>query len=392
MEPFQYCKPTKILFGPGKYDELGEQVAPLGRTALLVQDAGPLEKLGVFQRAVNSLEAAGVRAIQLPGVLPNAHLSKIDEGIAICKREKVEVVVGIGGGSTIDSAKAIALGAVYDGDVWDFYSGAAKPAGALKIGAVTTISGTGSETDGSTIVSNDRSGNDPAKWNVFSPHAYPAFAIMDPELHVSVPRHLTAAGMADAIAHACEAYMYDFAVQPFMDEYVELLVRCMIGCSGVLDHLEDVELRGRVCWLSSQSIDGLGGIGRRINPFARWPAHAIQTGVGAVTNTRHGDGLAVLLPACFLQVNEENPIKTKRFALQVFGIEQRPGMSDKDVGREGILALRAMYERWGLATTLKGLGVKKEQLPEIVDNVMAYPGRGLIKREYVQQVLESCFE
>lgn len=392
MEPFEYCKPTRVLFGPGTYAELGSQAAALGKTALLVQDGGPLEGLGVFKRAAGGLEAAGVRVFQLPGVQPNAHLTKIDEGIAICKREGVEVVLGVGGGSTIDSAKAIALGAVYPGDVWDFFSGKAKPAGALPIGAVSTIAGTGSETDGSAIVSNDRPGRQGGKWNVFSPHAYPAFAILDPALHVSVPRRLTAAGMADAIAHACEAYMYDFSVQPFLDEYVELLARCVIGCEAVLERPEDVELRGRLCWLSSLCIDGLGGVGRRVNPMARWPAHAIQAGLGAVTNTRHGDGLAVLLPACFLQVNEEDPIKTKRFATQVLHVAEEPGASDRQTGRRGVLALRALYEKWGLPTTLKGLGVRYDQLPAVADSVMAYPGRGMIRREYVQSILESCYE
>ncbi len=391
MIPFSYCKPTRIVFGPGRLDELGKETARIGKTALLVQDGGPLEELGILKRATQSLISEGVRCVALSGVLPNPRLTKIDEGIAICKRMPIDIVIGIGGGSAIDSAKAIALGAMYDGDVWDFYSGKAVPQKALPIGAVSTIAGTGAETDGSSIVSNDRPGGGHTKWNVFSPHAYPAFAIMDPGLHVSVPKSLTAAGMADAIAHACEAYMFDFSVQPFMDEYVELLVRCIIECEPLLQRLDDISLRGQVCWYSSQAIDGLGGVGRQINPMARWPAHAIQAGVGTVTNTRHGDGLAVLLPACFLALNEENSVKTSRFAQKAMKITVETGMTDQQIGLAGILALKKLFQKWGLPTSLRELGVTQAQLGPIADAVMEYPGRGLIRREYVEKILNSCY-
>ena len=391
LNAFRYYKPTTVLYGCGTFAQLGEETKKYGKKAMLIKDNGPLEKLGVFQKALNYLEDAGISTVVLDGITANPRLTKIDEGIALGREELVDIVIAVGGGSIIDTAKAIALGIPYDGDVWDFFSGKAKAIEALPVGVVTTIAGTGSETDDTSVVSCDREGYPKGKWDSFSSLSYPKFAIMDPELHVSVPSRLTAAGMADAISHASEAYFFDASETPFIDQYVEGLVKTIIDCEPVLKEPDNLDLRGILCWTTSLAIDGLGNCGRHFSQMG-WPAHLIHAGISAVTDARHGDGLAVLLPACCALINEENAIKTSRFGRKVFGIDPHGRRSDYEVGKEMVAKMREIFVHWGLPVTLTELGVNREQLPEIIDNIMQHPGRpAAVTREYVVKVLESCF-
>ena len=390
MEKFCYCKPTKVIYGAGEFSKLGAEAAAWGRKALLVKDAGPLEELGIYRRARRYLEAEGITVLELEGITSTPRLTKIDEGIALAKDAHIELVIAVGGGSCIDTAKAIALGAADSGDVWDFFCGRRTPKAALPVGVATTIAGTGSETDDTAVVSYDRS-EPHAKWDCFSFLNYPKFAILDPELHVTVPRSLTAAGMADAISHAAEAYFFDFSDEPFQDQYVEGLVRTIISCQDVLNRPDDLELRGRLCWCASLAIDGLGNLGRRAHPVSSWPGHLVLAGITAVSDTHHGKGMAVMLPACCETANEENPVKTARFAREVFGIQQAPGMTDRELGQLGIDRLRSLYKSWGLPTTLPELGVQRAQLPQILEAVRQHPGKGNMTAAQAENLLSKCF-
>ena len=390
MEHFRYCKPTCVIYGNGEFASLGKEAAKWGSRALLVKDAGPLEQLGVYDKARRYLQQSGLRVFELGGITSNPRLSKIDEGIALAKKENIDIIIAVGGGSCIDTAKTIALGAADELDVWDFFCGRRTPTASLPVGVVTTIAGTGSETDDTAVVSYDR--EEPhAKWDCFSFLNYPKFAILDPQLHVTVPRGLTAAGMADAISHAAEAYFFDDTVEPFLDQYVEGLVRTIISCDRVLEEPDNLELRGMLCWCTSLAIDGLGNVGRKLHPVTSWPGHLVLAGVTAVNDTHHGKGMAVMLPACCELVNETNPVKTARFAREVFGLKEADGMTERALGKAGVDRLRQMYRSWGLPVTLPELGVQKSQVPQIVEAVMRHPGRGKVTQEYVEQLLDKCF-
>lgn len=392
LNTFRYYKPTTVLYGNGQFAMLGSETKKYGQTALLVRDNGPLEKMGIFAAAKKNMEDAGLRVVELDGITANPRLTRIDDGIVLARQEKADVVIAVGGGSTIDTAKAIALGVPYEGDVWDFFSGKAKAVKALPVGVVTTIAGTGSETDDTSVVSCDRPGYPKGKWDSFSALSYPKFAIMDPELHVSVPKRLTAAGMADAISHASEAYFFDRTYTPFIDQYVEGLVKSIIDCEPVLDDPSNLDLRGMLCWTTSLAIDGLGNCGRHFNEMG-WPAHLIHAGIAAVTDARHGDGLAILLPACCAQLNKTDPSKNKRFGQAVFGIKQTDGITDTMVGEEMVRRMRDLYQKWGLPITLKEIGVRRDQFAEIIENILSHPGRNpAVTKEYVEEILESCYE
>lgn len=385
MNYFTYYKPTKVIYGPGEFSNLGKHAAMYGTRALLLQDVGPLEELGIYAKAQKSLEDAGLSVVVMKGITANPKLTKIDEGIELARKEKIDIIIAVGGGSTIDTAKAIGLGVPYEGDVWDFFCYKAVPKASIPIGVVSTIAGTGSETDNTAVVTNDRSEKH-HKWESYCDLSLPKFAIMDPELHITVPARLTAPGMADSITHACEAYMFDWTPAPFQDQYVEGLVKTIISCEDVLQQPDNVELRGLLCWTSSLAIDGYGNLGRNRNPLCNWPAHFVQAGIGAVNDSRHGDGLAVLLPAVMEYANKVNPCKTKRFAINVFGVDPT-GKTDAEVGAEGIRSLRALFTKWGLPHCLTDLGITKDKYDAVVDNLLQHPHLGKMDEAFIREIL-----
>ncbi len=390
MNSFTYYKPTRIIHGNGEFNKLGQMAALYGKRALLLEDVGPLEELGVYARAIQYLEEAGLSVVYLKGITANPKLTKIDEGIKFAREEKVDIIIAVGGGSAIDTAKSIALGVPYDGDVWDFFTYKAVPQSALPVGVVSTIAGTGSETDNTSVVTNDRT-IDPEKWECYCDLAIPRFAIMDPELHATVPPRLTAPGMADSITHAAEAYFFDWTPAPFQDQYVEGLVKTIISCEGVLEDPGNLELRGLLCWTSSLAIDRYGNVGRYRNPLTNWPAHFVQSAIGAMQDSRHGDGLAVLLPAVMMYANRVNPCKTKRFAINVFGVDPT-GKTDQEIGMEGIKLLQDKFMAWGLPITLQQLGVSKDLYPAIKEKLLRHPHCGKLNNEFFDEVLAYVTE
>ncbi|MDR0841390.1 MAG: iron-containing alcohol dehydrogenase [Christensenellaceae bacterium] len=390
MVPFTYQKPTKIIYGPGQVAEIGNISAGYGKTALFIKGSRSMERNGVIGASIEALKAAGLRVHTIEGWEPNPKLTAVDAAIALARKEDVDLILAFGGGSAIDLAKAISIGVPYHGDVWGFFSGTCAPKAALPVGVVTTIAGAGSEAGAACVITCDRPGFARAKWNVFSPLLAPKFAILDAQLHVSVPPRLTAAGMIDMFAHACEAYFLDTSEPALQDGTVELIARTIIACEPVLKHPEDLALRGMLAWMSALSIDTLGNAGRSIKMGARWPGHTIQAGIGAITDTRHGDGLAVLLPACCLELNKRNPARTKKFAQNVFGIVPQAGMSDQDIGEAGCIAMRDTFRRWGLPTTFAEMGIDPNTLEVVVKNLKQYPNPGTITEEYVRRIFSLC--
>ena len=390
MQPFTYQKATKIIYGSDCAQSLGEAAAAWGKNALLIQGSRSMKKKGEMDRAIRSLEQAGLRVATLDGWEANPKLTAVDHGIEYSRSQKIDIIIAFGGGSAIDLAKAISIGIPYSGDVWDFFSGKAQPKEAVPVGVVTTIAGAGSEAGCACVITHDRPGLARAKWNVFSPLVAPKFAILDPKLHASVPKGLTAAGMVDMFAHACEAYFLDTDTPALQDGLVELIARTIISCEPVLEQPDNLELRGMLAWMSVLAIDTLGNVGRAIKIGSRWPGHTIQAGVGAVTDTRHGDGLAVLLPACCLYENERDSSRTSSFAKNVFGIKPTPGMSEKELGRQGCLAMRETFRRWGLPVTFQEMGIGADVLEQIVDNLKAYPNPGTITEGYVRGIFALC--
>lgn len=287
MLNFQFYFPSKVIFGKGEFANLGRETALYGRSAMLVKQEGPLEEMGVYSRAEKSLEAAGIQVKPFGYIPSNPKLSIIQKGVALAKQTGVDVVVAVGGGSCIDAAKAIAIGALDDGELWDFWARKRMVERALPIIACSTISATGAETSCHVVVTNDTD-SDVSKWQKWGLHenkAIPKTAIIDPELLTTVPAKLTAAGMADTISHVIEGYFDGVPRNPISDRICEGIVATVIENKRVLQHPEDLEARSAISWAATLAMSGLADCGRS---NAGWPAHWIQHAVGALTDSSHG--------------------------------------------------------------------------------------------------------
>jgi len=389
MNSFQYYNPTKVVFGKGEFQKLGEEVKALGNTALLVKQEGPLEEMGVYCTAVKNMEAAGITVHILEYITSNPKLSKIREGIAKAKEKNVDVVVAIGGGSAIDAGKAVAIGAACENDVWDFFKRERMVERTLPVVAVSTISATGAETSCHVVVTNDE-GEDTTKWQKWAlhdPYAFPDTAIIDPVLLASVPRRLTAAGMADTISHVIEGYFDGVPNNPISDRLGEGIVMTVIENERVLEYPDDLDARASLSWAATLAMSGLQDCGRS---NAGFPAHWIQHAVGALTDSSHGEGLAVINPAWLEFANKENPEKFVQFAERVFKIKRAENMSDIEYGQAGIDALKAVFKSWGLPTSLRELGVTEDMIPAIIKGVMDCPETYVFTEEIIEKVLRRC--
>lgn len=389
MRPFQYYNPTKVVFGKGEFQNLGTEVKALGHTVLLVKQEGPLEEMGVYRTAIQNMEAEGLAVHTLEYITSNPKLSKIREGIALAKEKKIDVVVAVGGGSAIDAGKSIAIGAACDNDIWDFFKREKMVSQVLPMVAVSTISATGAETSCHVVVTNDE-GDDVAKWEKWAlhdAHAFPDTAIIDPLLLASVPKRLTAAGMADTISHVIEGYFDGVPDNPISDRIAEGVVMTVIENARVLEQPDDLEARSAISWAATLAMSGLSDCGRSNEGF---PAHWIQHAVGALTDSSHGEGLAVINPAWLEAANEKQPEKFMQFTERVFGIKRAEGMSDTEYGQAGIDALKKVFQSWGLPKTLRELGVTEEMIPAIVKKVMDSPETYVFTEEIIEKVLRKC--
>lgn len=390
MKNFSYYNPTRVYFGIGEFKNLGKYASKLGKKALLVKMDGPLEELGVYAKAKKMMEDAGMSVYELGGVTANPRLTKIEEGAALCKKVGIDVVIPVGGGSCIDSAKAIAYGALDDGDIWDFFELKRQAVDSLPIGAVSTIAATGSEMNVNCVVTNDRD-KDPANWRKWSTHfehSFPKFAVIDPELQKTLPKYVTACGMADIISHVMEPYFDAEMNTPIQDAIGEGIIRTVIGAEGVLKDGLNLDHRANLSWAATIAINGWADVGRA---GKAWDAHTIEHDVGALTDCAHGAGLAVVHPAWLKHLNRKDPAKFVKFAERVFGLEQG-SLSDEEFGELGIDKLKEYFNKWGMPVTLKDLGLEKEILPLLAKKMTQNPEGGELIYEDVLAVLEDCFE
>lgn len=391
MRSFHYYSPTRVIFGRDSFESLGERVANYGKTALLVEMEGPLKELGLFEKAVKLMEEKGIVVFELGGVKENPHLTVVDKGIQLARKNKIEVIVAIGGGSSIDTAKAISLGAESDIDIWKFFSGEEKAVRKRPVVAVSTIAASGSEMSCHCILTNDRS-NDPFQWKKWALHdelLFPELAIIDAELVKSVPKRLTAAGMADINSHVLEGYFDDRTTNNVLgDLLAESVVQTILENAHVLESLDDVEARENISWAATIAMNGLADCGRNMKGF---PCHWIQHAVGAMTNSSHGEGLAVIEPAWLTNEAKKDPQKFVCFNERVLHLERESHMTDEDYALLGINFLRKKYDEWGLPKSLRELGVTKDMLPKIVDEIMNNNEAYEFDRKDIETTLENCY-
>jgi len=390
MNKFEYYNPVRIIFGEGEFARLGTEAAKYGKKALLIKTGTSLEKLGVYDRATKYLKDAGLEVFYLEGVEKNPKLTKIEQGVQICKEKGVDIVIAVGGGSGIDTAKAVAYGALDDGDIWDFFGKKRVPKDGLPVGVATTIAAAGSEMNVNSVVTNDRD-EDPGKWQKWSTHfefSYPKFSIIDPELHATVPQHMTACGMVDMISHVVESYFDGCPDNPVSDRIGEGIICTVMENEGILEDLHNLTMRANLAWAATLALNNIQNCGRAGKDY---DVHTIEHAVGARTDCIHADGLAVINPQWLYHLNEQNPEKFTQFAKRVFNIDQG-GMSEYEWGKAGIDELKARFKKWGMPLTLQQLGVKKADLPDIARQATENPEGVLLNEKDVLEVLEKCYE
>lgn len=358
MQNFQICTPTNLVFGKGTQHQIGELVKPYATKVLLHYGGNTVKKIGLYDDTVASLKKAGVDFVELGGVVPNPRLSLVYEGIKLCKAEGVDFVLAIGGGSVIDSAKAIALGVVYDGDVWDLYEGKAPALKMLPVATILTIPAAGSEMSLSSVISNTETGR---KLSVDVDVLRPVLSIVNPEYFLHLPKHQLAYGVSDIISHIFERYFTQTTHCDVTDGMCEAVLKAVMKNALILvddptnyNAWADVGLGGVKAhnnWL---------GIGREQD----WATHIMEHELSAYNDVAHGAGLAVLTPAWMKYVYKENINMFVQFAVNVMGVES--SFRDPEaIAKEGIARLEEFYKKLGLELTLSGIGIGEDAFEDM---------------------------
>ena len=364
MLNFTFHNPTKIIFGRNTIGTIGEEIAKDGhKKVLMVYGMGSIKKTGVYELVVNSLKSHGVEFVEVGGVKPNPVLSKVVEAVNVARKEKVTAILGVGGGSTIDTAKAVAVGVLYEGNVWDAFTKKYQPEKALPVYVVLTLSATGTEMNPNAVITNEETGE---KYGMSYPCIYPKVSIIDPSVQFHLPPKQTANGAVDAMAHVFEYYFSGVENTDVQDEMAEGVLRTIIRYTEkLLNDPTDYEARAQFAWCTTLALNGFisAGVGG-----GDWACHAIEHALSALYDIAHGEGLAIVVPAWMKYTMMRNLKKFQRFAEEVMEIIP-DGKSSVQIAAEGIEKLKAWFASIGQPTTLKDAGIPREEIPKIAENV-----------------------
>ncbi|MFW5995842.1 MAG: iron-containing alcohol dehydrogenase [Halanaerobiaceae bacterium] len=360
MQDFTFKNRTKIIFGQDTENQVGKEVENYADHILLHYGGGSIKKYGVYDRVMKSLNKAGIKVTELGGVQPNPRLKLVKEGIEICRKEKIDFILAVGGGSVIDSAKTIAAGVPYDGDVWDFFSGQAKIKEALAIGTVLTIPAAGSESSPSAVITKE---DDDLKWDIGSPEIVPRFSILNPEITFTLPDYQTACGAADIMAHIMERYFTQTKNVELTDRLCESTLKTMINnVPRALKNPEDYNARAEIMWAGTIAHNNILGTGREED----WSSHAIEHEISAIYDVAHGAGLAVVFPAWMKYVYQENIERFAQFASRVWNVDTCYENLE-DTARKGIEKTKEFFSSIGLPVTLKEMDITDSKLEEMAE-------------------------
>lgn len=348
MQDGIYSNPTKILFGKTSLELLGEEVAKSARKVLVVYGGQTYFKLNLDKNIKNQFQKQNISYWELGGIKPNPLADKVYEGIALCREHDVQLVLAVGGGSVIDTAKAIAAGVNYEGDFFDFFERKCLPSKLMPVATVLTVVGAGSESsDGAVISKNDR------KYSCGSPMMYPLFSILNPELTLSVPVYQSVCGLVDAISHVMERYFSSTTYVETSTAMCEALIRTLIHYGRlIINDPQNYEIRAEIMWAAKLAHDNTVGFGRKQD----WATHAIAHEVGARYDAPHGATLAILFPSWMYYICLKHESLFVRFAKEVFYISSE-NKTNQEIAHEGIAAYQKFVETLGLPTNLRELGL-----------------------------------
>jgi alcohol dehydrogenase YqhD (iron-dependent ADH family) len=393
MDNFVYQNPVRTHFGRGQLQCLAEEVGRYSESKriLLVYGERHLRATGTYDRVAGILQNAGIGFEELPGVHSNPRVSLVREGIEICRANHLDFVLGVGGGSTADTAKAIAAGLKLDGDVWNAYEDfhTRKPESekkhlireAIPLGVVMTKAGTGSDFDCTSVMSNWETHE---KLRVIYSPLFPKFSICDPELTYTVPRDQTAYGVADMMTHVFEQYFSHTLHAPAQDRIKEGLLKTMIEFGPIaIQEPENYDARANLLFCASWACSLLAHVGV-VND---WASHSIEHELSAITDLNHGLGMAIVYPGWMRHVIEHGPAKFAQYGERVWGLS-REGRADLDVGLEAIDRTREAWEAMGIAVNLEDAGVASDVLPQAARQAVRFGPIGAYRPLEETNVLE----
>lgn len=363
MENFTYHNPTKLIFGKGQVSVLKDEVPKYGKKVLLVYGGGSIKRNGLYDKVMDELKAIQAEVYELAGVEPNPRLSTARKGVDICKKEGIDFILAVGGGSVIDCAKTIAGGAPYEGDVWDLIMRKDRVKSALPLGTVLTLAATGSEMNSGAVITNWETQE---KYGWGSPLFSPKFSILDPENTYTVPKDQTIYGIVDMMSHVLEQYFFKQKNAPLQDELCEGVLRTVMETAPkLLSNLENYEYRETILYAGTVALNGMLQMGTR----GDWGTHNLEHAVSAVYDIPHGGGLAIIFPNWLTFTLDEGLDKMKRLAVKVFDVDPA-GKSDRDVALEGIQRLRDFWTGIGAPSSLKNYNITDEKIDVMADRAM----------------------
>ncbi|MGA2974120.1 MAG: iron-containing alcohol dehydrogenase [Spirochaetia bacterium] len=381
MLNFTFQNATKIVFGKGAESETGRETAAYARKVLLHYGGESAKKSGLIDRITASLKEAGVQYEQLPGAQPNPRLALVREGIRICREKKIGFILAVGGGSVIDSAKAMAIGVPFGGDVWDFYLKKLPVTESLPVGVVLTIPAAGSESSNGSVITND---DGQYKKDAGGECMRPKFAIMNPELTFTLPAWQTACGAADIMAHVMERYFTREPGVDFTDRLCEATLRTIIENVPIaLAEPRNYDARAQIMWAGTVAHNDLLSTGRT----GDWATHMMEHELSGIYDVAHGAGLAVMFPAWMSYVWRTDVGRFARFAAAVWGVEPRFDAPER-TAQEGIRRLKAFFHGIGLPTTLAELKIPADRLEEMARKATEKSDLGSFKKLGSRDVVE----
>ena len=360
MDNFDFYSPTYFAFGDGQETRAGELVRRFGGSrVLIVTGSGSVHRNGAFDAIAASLDKAGIPYVELSGVQPNPRSSKVYEGIELCRRENLDFLLAIGGGSAIDTAKAIGVGVPYQGDFWDFFCLKAQPTVTLPVASVLTIAAAGSEGSNSCVITKDEG---MLKWAINLDLIRPKFAILNPKYTCTLPAYQTASGAVDMMSHICERYFTNTTDVSLTDRLCEALLRTIIEAAPrAIADPDDYAARADLMWAGMLAHNNSCGVGR----VQDWASHQIEHELSSFYDCAHGAGLAVVTPAWMEYVYRNDISRFAQFAVRVFGCEMNFA-NPEATALEGIRRLREFFRSLGMPVTFAEISAKAEDIPDMV--------------------------
>lgn len=386
MRNFVFKNPTKIIFGVDTTELVGKETKNYADRILMVYGTSSIKTTGLYDRVMKLLKEENIEVFELPGVKPNPRVDLVRKGISIVRENNLKFILAVGGGSVVDTAKAIAAGLSYDGDVWDLFKKKAKVGPTIPIGVVLTLAATGSEMNGNTVISNLETKE---KLSIAGcEYLFPAFSILDPKNTVTVPLNHTLYGAVDILSHVFEQYFDKTPNVPLQDRFAESIIKTVIEIiPKLIENPQDLEARETLLWCGTMALNGIIGAGRD----GDWATHAIEHELSAIYDIPHGLGLAIVFPHWMKYVLDEIPQKFAQFARNIWGIID--GRDEKELGLKGIEKLIEFYESIGVPTKLSKIGIDDKHFEEMSEKAVAFGPIGTVKKlqkEDVYNILKMC--